>query len=366
MQPLLAADLHGYTDVLQVEPCGPPHGENYEYDLFIPHGYAMARQVEKDVVAADIPGNTYYDLDTGEVVSENTGPRPHTSASPTATPRPGWDDFPPIFTAQYAAFFGAITSTVELPLDRHHRHRSEPRERRGQHRRRPSGRSRAWCDYVADHGDDLLANQIEMFRRGVDGQPRRTSLTRDDVEGRRRAPASGSRLWDRVDDQGRCALPRAYVIPVGAGQRSADATPPGWCASCSSTASRSAGSTRPATVGGATYPAGSYVVDLHQPLRGLANSLLDLGADISAKVPTMYDISAWSLSYLWGATVDKVGSTTDGPIGATSRGDVGAGRHGAGHARAAGARAGRRRRRPGAQRAPRARRRAPPCSPTAP
>ena len=61
--PLLAADLHGYTDVLQVEPCGPPHGENYEYDLFIPHGYAMARQVEEDVVAADIPGNTYYDLD---------------------------------------------------------------------------------------------------------------------------------------------------------------------------------------------------------------------------------------------------------------------------------------------------------------
>ena len=50
---------------------------------------------------------------------------------------------------------------------------------------------------------------------------------------------------------------------------------------------------------------------MHQPLRGLANSLLDLGTDISDKVPTMYDISAWSYSYLWGATVDKVGSTTD-------------------------------------------------------
>ena len=114
VQPLLAADLHGYTDVLQVEPCGPPHGENYEYDLFIPHGYAMARQVEKDVVAADIPGNTYYDLDSGEVVSENTG---HIAIPYRDTPS-GWDDFPPIFTAQYAAFFGAITSTVELPLYR--------------------------------------------------------------------------------------------------------------------------------------------------------------------------------------------------------------------------------------------------------
>ena len=30
----------------------------------------------------------------------------------------GWDDYPPIFTAQYAAFYGAVTATVELPLPR--------------------------------------------------------------------------------------------------------------------------------------------------------------------------------------------------------------------------------------------------------
>ena len=60
-----------------------------------------------------------------------------------------------------------------------------------------------------------------------------------------------------------------------------------------------------------TYPAGSYVVDMHQPLRGLANVLLDLGADISAKVPSMYDISAWSLALPVGSQRDKVGSTTD-------------------------------------------------------
>ena len=50
---------------------------------------------------------------------------------------------------------------------------------------------------------------------------------------------------------------------------------------------------------------------MHQSLRNLANSLLDLGSDISAKVPEMYDISAWSYSYLWGATVAKAGVTTD-------------------------------------------------------
>lgn len=100
--PINASDLHGYTGNLQVEPTGPPHGENYEYDLFIPHNYAMALQIEQDVVAAEIEGN------------------PLTAAGGIKIPYrdtpSGWDDYPPIFTAQYAAFYGALTSTVELPL----------------------------------------------------------------------------------------------------------------------------------------------------------------------------------------------------------------------------------------------------------
>ncbi|WP_311476380.1 hypothetical protein [uncultured Gulosibacter sp.] len=63
------------------------------------------------------------------------------------------------------------------------------------------------------------------------------------------------------------------------------------------------------TLGGVTYPAGSYVVDMHQPLRGLANALLADGQDISERVPEMYDISAWSLPLLWGVTVDRHGTS---------------------------------------------------------
>jgi hypothetical protein len=153
-----------------------------------------------------------------------------------------------------------------------------------------------------------------MFRRGVAGEPK-DSLTEADVAGVP-GPDEWKPLWDVVDDQDPVEVPRAYVIPVGDGQRSM---------SDAENVVRQlllheieVGVLRQdATVGGTTYPRGSYVVDMHQPLRGLANSLLDLGTDISQKVPTMYDISAWSYSYLWGATVDKVGSTTDGPVGAT-------------------------------------------------
>ena len=46
---------------------------------------------------------------------------------------------------------------------------------------------------------------------------------------------------------------------------------------------------------GVTYPAGTYVVWMDQPKRGLANTILWRGLDISY-VPglDMYDISGWS------------------------------------------------------------------------
>lgn len=62
----------------------------------------------------------------------------------------------------------------------------------------------------------------------------------------------------------------------------------------------------PATAGGTTYGAGSYVVDMQQAKRGLAQVMLHEGTDISDRVDSMYDISGWSLSLLWGATVADV------------------------------------------------------------
>ena len=85
IQPVYSADLHGYTGVLQVEPCGPPHGTNYEYDLYLPHNYAVALKVEQDVASANIPGNTYRDPVTDD---DTTHQHRASSSCPTATRRP--------------------------------------------------------------------------------------------------------------------------------------------------------------------------------------------------------------------------------------------------------------------------------------
>ncbi|PFG41909.1 zinc carboxypeptidase [Isoptericola jiangsuensis] len=308
LQPLYAADFHGYTGVLQVEPCGPPHGDNYEYDLFIPHGFALAEQVEADVVAADIEGNTYLDRSTGRTTTEKTG----SIKIPYRDTPSGWDDYPPIFTAQYAAYHGAVTSTVELPHGRTGSTTTPANAAINTEVARVTMLS--MVDYVADHSTAMLADQIETFRRGVAGEAKvqLTEANVDAVPG----PDSWKELWDVTDDQEPVVLPRAYVIPVGDGQRSssdAEALVDQLLFHGVEVSTLS----RTTSVGGVTYPAGSFVVDLHQPLRGLANTLLATGSDISEKLPSMYDISAWSLADLWGATVDAVGTTTDGPVGAT-------------------------------------------------
>ncbi len=298
VQPLYSADLHGYTGTLQVEPCGPPHGDNYEYDLFIGHGYAAALQVEQEMLDALIPGNP---LPAGQI----TIPYRDTPS--------GWDDYPPVFTAQYTAYFGAVTTTVELPL-----------LRSGTGQNPASGAINtavatqtieSLVDYVTTNSDDMLANQIEIFRRGVAGEPK-VQLTLDNIA-EVPGPDEWKAEWDVADNQNPVEYPRAYILPRGADQRS------------TSDADRVVSHLlfngievgtldEDTTVSGTTYPAGSYVVDMHQPLRGLANALLDVGYDISDKVPSMYDVSAWSYSYLWGATVDPVGLTSDPAIGATT------------------------------------------------
>ncbi|MEJ1154230.1 M14 family zinc carboxypeptidase [Microbacterium marmarense] len=306
IQPTYFIDIHGYTSVLQIEPCGPPHGESYEYDLFLPHAYATALEIEEAVVTADIEGNTYLGAD-GRPTEENTGK----IKIPYRDIREGWDDWPPIFAPQYVAFQGAITNTVELPLGRD-RDSTNPinAERAVINIEVAEIVINTVVDYVGENRDALLDNQIEIFRRGVAGEPSveiPADITEADLaEG---VPTEWVEIWDETDVY-TADFPRAYVIPMGDSQRSeSDAqTLVQQLLVNNIDVSKT---TEEFSFDGVTYPAGSYYVDMHQPLRGLANALLDEGTDITDRIGRMYDISAWSLALLWGADVDVLGTTTD-------------------------------------------------------
>ena len=308
IQPTYFVDLHGYTNVLQVEPCGPPHGENYEYDLFIPHAYSAALAVEQAVTAANIPGNTYM-AENGSTTTTNTGK----INIPYRDQRQGWDDWPPIFAPQYIAYQGAITNTVELPLGRltlNSANQAANAARAAINIQVADVVIKTIVDYVTDHRSALLDNQVEIFSRGLAGEPSveiPADIAPEDLAPD--VPTEWTTIWDETDIYV-ADYPRAYVIPMSGTQRS-DTDAERLVEALLVHGIEVDEATAPFTAGGTDYAAGSYIVDMHQPLRGLANVLLDEGTDISARVGSMYDISAWSLALLWGADVASIGDTTD-------------------------------------------------------
>ncbi|MGC0332213.1 hypothetical protein RKD23_005203 [Streptomyces sp. SAI-170] len=282
-QPAVMLDLHGYVNGTLIEPTTPPHGENYEYDLFLKNTYANALGME-----AAVNGLGY--------TPDKDGVEP--AQIPFRDQQEGWDDWPPIFTPQYAAYHGTVAAhTVEIPLPVNNSAYSslpvaELRRRAAVNVEVAGAAMRATLEFVRTHRTSLIADQIEVFRRGQAGEAQ-VPVSEETVPG---VPGIGP------EDVYTTEFPRAYVIPGGT---TAAARLVGHLLADDVRVSRAWQAFR---LGGRTWPRGSYVVDLRQAKRGMANALLADGRDISDKVSVMYDISGWSLGRLWGARVEPVPS----------------------------------------------------------
>ncbi|ROP40594.1 M14 family zinc carboxypeptidase [Saccharothrix texasensis] len=289
LQPLLVLDEHGYVADTLIEPTTPPHGQNYDFDLYIGHGYAAGLRMEAAVQALGHPEAAQPEI-------------------PFRDYEPGvWDGWAPIYTAQYSMYHGAVSYTVEIPMrvnrvDYTTQPVAELRRRSAINTDVVEATIRSALTYVDEHRTAMVDNQIEMFRRGLAGEPQR-------------AVPDGFVPGFGPEDRYTTEFPRGYVIPVGDGQRSGQAAAR-LVDHLVAHDVRVKRATRAFTLGDRSYPAGSYVVDLHQPKRALANVMLEAGRDISGTVPVMYDISGWSHRLLWGASVDVV---RDGPLDVRGR-----------------------------------------------
>ena len=107
--------------------------------------------------------------------------------------------------------------------------------------------------------------------------------------------------YDQYNDLTTIDFPAAYVIPAEPHFSKTRTRPPGWWISCSLTTCRWKRPSQAFTLEGVSYPSGTYVVWMDQPKRGLANTILWDGWDISYDPGlNMYDISSWSHPHLWG------------------------------------------------------------------
>ncbi len=282
-QALMMVDLHGFGDPgpTIIEPAGPPHGQSYDYDLYLKHGYPNAIGMEQAVLGLGLPG-----IDKVDFPFRDYGPGE-------------WDDWAPIYTQTFGMLHGIIGQTVEMPLRTNNvPYDTLPVE---ELKRRVAVNSQvahaavnATLSYAAAHREQLVADRIELSRRGAAGAPQPTI-----PDGF--VPGFGP------EDRSSTTFARGYVIPAGAAQRSERAAAR-LVQHLLANRIRVVRADAPFTAGGRGYPAGSYVIDLHQPRRAAANAILEDGGDLSARVPTEFDISGWSLARLWGASVDAVAS----------------------------------------------------------
>ena len=276
-QSLFLLDLHGYVTPTLLWPSTPPHNPNNDYDLYIKHGLPAALQME-----------------------DNLRKLPYTETQRARIPFRDdavgvWDDYPPIYVPSFALYQGTIPYTIEAPLNPRGNNLS-PEERKRRSTINTDVHEVAIdtaLEYIQTNRDQLIFDQAELFRRGWAGEP-----TPDIPDGF--VPGWGP------EDNYKTTFPRSYVIPAGPAQRSAAAAKRLVDLIIESNG-RVTQAKAPFTAGGKQYAAGSYVIDMHQPLRGIVNTLLEPGLDITDRVNDLYAGPAgWSHALTWGATVDTL------------------------------------------------------------
>jgi hypothetical protein len=261
--PMSFLDLHGFMflNPMLIEPCTPPHNPNYEYDLFLEWAYAQALAMsdelfaQTDETAVIIPYRDWSD---------------------------GWDDWPPIYANQYAMLHGAYGLLLETPYQ----------DERGV----DADYAAAWgmLKFIAANKKEMIRDQIEIYRRGFLDLPQ--------------VPIPDALLeetpWKQFNELTIQEFPAAYIIPAHAPFQPGSHQAADLIDFLLFNGVQVDETTSPYLINGATYPAGTYIVWMDQPKRGLANTILEDGMDLSdIQGLTFYSPpAAWSHPLLWGVT----------------------------------------------------------------
>jgi hypothetical protein len=257
--PMVVLDLHGFVSPMLIEPCTPPHNPNYEYDLYIKWALEQAKAMEAELRA-------------------QTG---FSAQIPFRDSAQAWDDWPPIFAPMYAMYHGAYGHTLETPY----------RDIRGV----DAHYAAVWgaLKFVAANRQAMVHDQIEIFRRGFLDLPQ-VAIPEEILQ---QTPYNQYNELTTID------FPAAYVIPARPPLQQSPHEAARLVDFLLANDVRVEQSSQAFSLNGVDYPKGSYVVWMDQPKRGLANTILWSGWDISYHPGlTMYDISGWSHPLLWGVT----------------------------------------------------------------
>jgi Zinc carboxypeptidase len=286
-------DQHGYVTPTLVEATTKPHNPGIEYDFWLKWNQARidANEAAMNAVGFAITRPINDWCPEGDFSRRPDGLCADGVTVPGPAVAEGWDDWGPFYTPMYSQLVGLNGSTVEMcnstgtacgvsPTS------AQPRGRIGSRTAQYTvATSTLKFDLANRH--DLMHDQLEIYRRGVTGAARPPCCP---------PPFDVANNWMHE-------YPEAYVIPLGQGQRSdAEANRlVGWLLA---NGIRVWELRKDAKFEGQTFEAGSYVVSMQQAFRGLADTALGIGVDVSDSISQLYaPPGAWSHGYLWGADI---------------------------------------------------------------
>ena len=280
-------DMHGYVGPTLIEATTKPHNPSIEYDMWlkwnqprIDYNEAALDAIDQDVTR---PINEWCpeadEAGLDGICDDGSTPGPDVAE--------GWDDWGPFYAPMYHQHVGLDASTVEMCNDTNPAPETyRPCGGRAGARKIQRVVQESTMEFTVAHRDEMLRDELEIYRRGDVDAPR---------------PACCPDPFKPEFHNWMLDYPKAYVIPVGKGQRS-DAEANRLIEWALFNDIEVDELERDYRFGSQTFEEGSYVIWMAQPRRGLADTALSVGVDISSRIQRLYaPPAAWSHGYLWGA-----------------------------------------------------------------
>jgi len=247
--PAIMLEFHGHVAALLIEPCTPPHNPNYEYDLMQP----MMRRLAHEMGRAAISGAYYRYM------------------IPFEHRKQGWDDAAVVYFPMYAALFGVLGYTLEIP-----------------HANQDSfyaNIAMGWAtvNYSMEHFEELFLNKLEQHYRGINNIDARYDVdpffinpfvdAPDNVIGRPRLQLEPG-LYQNF-------FPDYWVIPVDDINQRNRLEAYNMIEKLMRQSIQVERLTTSVTHNGITYPPDTFIIDMRQTFRGAANAVLSTPPDVS-------------------------------------------------------------------------------------
>ncbi|BCN29220.1 M14 family metallopeptidase [Anaeromicropila herbilytica] len=252
--PISFLDMHGFDGNFLIEPCTPPHDPNVEIDLLMNHMVEQAKAMGEAGIA-NTKYKRYY-IPYEEHQKFISDPKYVTKGTES-----NWDDLSAAYTASLAMHHGAMGHTIEIP------------EMNEESTKALFYSTAGATNYVIQKKKDLFLNQLKIYERGVNNID-------DHSVDRYLLNAKNEEIGrPRICNQN--FYPEYYILPINSSVQKNPLEVYRMVKYLLRNGVKVERSTKDVTVAGITYPADSFVINMHQAERGFANLVLYDGIDVS-------------------------------------------------------------------------------------